>query len=222
MDKDKSILEKIADTVKDVAKTASDAASYALKADEPGLKADERAVAYMPLAGDGLVSDPLMVPPVAAARPRRKKRAAPKRAAKKAARKTAAKKAAKKSTGKTGSKAAKKSIAKKSKKMTAKEAHKEEDAPVRRTSASVSAGLAFRRNTRSSSLGARSREPLAIALNALRPTRREGPYTAAVVWGTRRWLWQKGPLVVMGPCMRRGDEGICHPIRVRNSRISVY
>src|SRR6267154_4444815 len=95
MGKDKSILEKITDTVKDVAKTASEAASQALRADEPGLKADERAAAYMPLAGDGIVSDPLMVPPVGATRPRRKKRAAQKRAAKKAGKKTAAKKVAK-------------------------------------------------------------------------------------------------------------------------------
>ena len=67
MDKDKSILEKFTDTVKDIASTATEAASQALKADEPGLRADERAAAYVPLAADGLVSDPLMVPPVAAA-----------------------------------------------------------------------------------------------------------------------------------------------------------
>ena len=64
MDTDKSILEKFTETVKDVAKAATDAPSLALKADAPALKADERAVAYMPLAADGLVSDPLMVPPV--------------------------------------------------------------------------------------------------------------------------------------------------------------
>src|SRR3982074_435944 len=78
--KDKSILEKITDTVKDVAKTASEAASRALRADEPGLKADERAAAYMPLVGEGMVSDPLMVPPAAAVRPRRKQPGLPKRA----------------------------------------------------------------------------------------------------------------------------------------------
>jgi len=72
----------VTETVKDVAKTAADAASFALKTDTPALKADERAVAYMPLAADGLVSDPLMVPPVAPVRKR--KPAAAKRAAKKA------------------------------------------------------------------------------------------------------------------------------------------
>ena len=39
MDKDKSILEKFTDTVKDIASTATAAASQALKADEPGLRA---------------------------------------------------------------------------------------------------------------------------------------------------------------------------------------
>ena len=67
MDKDKTVLEKITDTLKDVAKTATDAASEALKTDRPALKADERAVAYMPLAADGLVSDPMLAAPVAAA-----------------------------------------------------------------------------------------------------------------------------------------------------------
>ena len=39
MDNDKSILEKIADTVKDIATLATDAASHAMKAEEPPLKA---------------------------------------------------------------------------------------------------------------------------------------------------------------------------------------
>jgi len=37
--KEKSILEKFTDTVKDIASTTTEAASRALKADEPGLKA---------------------------------------------------------------------------------------------------------------------------------------------------------------------------------------
>jgi hypothetical protein len=57
MDNDKSLLEKITDTVKGIATVAADAASHALKAEEPPLKADETAVTYMPLAADGLVSD---------------------------------------------------------------------------------------------------------------------------------------------------------------------
>ena len=65
MDNDKSILEKIGDAVKDLAKVATDAANDVMKVDAPALKADERALAYMPLAAEGLVSDPLMMPPVA-------------------------------------------------------------------------------------------------------------------------------------------------------------
>src|SRR4051794_18019922 len=118
MAKDKSILEKFTETVKDVAKTAADAASFALKTDTPALKADERAVAYMPLAADGLVSDPLMVPPVAPVRKR--KPAIAKRAAKKASKKSAAKKSAAKTTKRT----ARKSTGRKSNKTTRKIAKK--------------------------------------------------------------------------------------------------
>ena len=85
MAKNKSIIEKFTETIKDITTTATDAAGYALKTDTPALKADERAVAYMPLAADGLVSDPSMVPLVAPVR--RRKRATPKRATKKAAKK---------------------------------------------------------------------------------------------------------------------------------------
>ncbi len=67
MDNDKSMMEKITDTVKDITKAATDAVSDVMKVDAPVLKADERAVAYMPLAAEGFVSDPLMVPPVAVA-----------------------------------------------------------------------------------------------------------------------------------------------------------
>ncbi len=114
MGKDKSILDKITDTVKGVASTASDA----LKPDEEATKADERTATYVPLAADGLVSDPV-VPPVATPR---KRRAAPKRAAtsarrtaaaaKKAARKRSASKAGKKSAKKRSAKAAKKTAKK--------------------------------------------------------------------------------------------------------------
>ena len=62
-DKDKSIFEKFTDTVKEITNTATEAAGQALKTS----RADERAAAYVPLAADGLVSDPLMVPPAAAA-----------------------------------------------------------------------------------------------------------------------------------------------------------
>jgi hypothetical protein len=98
MDKDKSIIEKITDKMKDIAEIAADAANYALKAEEPPLKADNRTASYMPLAADGLVSDPMMVPPLAAAPVRKRKRAAPKRAGK-AAKTRGAKRAAKKPGG---------------------------------------------------------------------------------------------------------------------------
>jgi hypothetical protein len=122
MAKDKSILEKFTETVKDVAKTAADAASFALKTDTPAPKADERAVTYMPLAADGLVSDPLMVPPVAPVRKR--KPAIAKRAAKKASKKSAPRKSAGKITKKATKRTARKSTGRKSKKTTQKIAKK--------------------------------------------------------------------------------------------------
>jgi hypothetical protein len=104
MDNDKSILEKIADTVKDIANIAAEAADHALKAEEPHRKADATAAAYVPLAADGLVSDP-MVAPVAVAPVRKRKRAAAKPTANKATKKTA-RKSVKKSAGKAGRKSA--------------------------------------------------------------------------------------------------------------------
>ena len=90
MGTDKSILEKLTDTVKDIATLATDAASHALKAETPVPKTDEEVAMYMPLAADGLVSDPMMVPPIAIAPS--KKRAASKRVSKKAGKKTAGRK----------------------------------------------------------------------------------------------------------------------------------
>ena len=118
MDKDKSILEKFTDTVKDIASSASEA----LKAEEPA-KVETNA-AYMPFAAQGLVSDPLLLPPVAAERPRRKRPA--KTTAKKArARKPVAKRNAPKKARKTAktskrgrAKAASRNAARKSAKRT--------------------------------------------------------------------------------------------------------
>src|ERR1700761_8707803 len=104
MGKDKTILEKITDTVKDIATLATDAAGHALKP-EPSLKADERMAAYVPLAADGLVSDPTMVPVAAA--PVAQKRTAARRKAKKASKPTARK--AQKTSRNSVAKAAKKS-----------------------------------------------------------------------------------------------------------------
>jgi hypothetical protein len=111
MDNDKSIFEKITDKVKDIANIAADAAHEALKPEEPP-KAAEPSVSYIPLAADGLVSDPMLVPPIAVVPIRKRKRAAPKRVAKagKTARvKTSAKKAVKKSARKAAKTPSKKS-----------------------------------------------------------------------------------------------------------------
>ena len=104
MGKDKSILEKITDTVKDIANIAADAADHAMKADGAPPRAAERSAAYIPLAADGLVSDPMMVPPIAAAHAPRRKRAALRRTAR--ASKTKPKKAVKKSAPKAAKKTA--------------------------------------------------------------------------------------------------------------------
>jgi hypothetical protein len=103
MDNDKSIIRKFTETMKGLA----DSAAEALKAEEPP-KADQTAAGYLPFAAEGLVSDPLLVPP-AAARPIRKKRAANKSAAG-TARKSAPK-TANKSTRSRSRKAAGKSAA---------------------------------------------------------------------------------------------------------------
>src|SRR5258705_2701108 len=99
MGKDKSILEKFTGTMKDIANIAAEAADHAMKAQQPSPKAAERSAAYIPLAADGLVSDPMMVPPIAAAHASRRKRAASRRVAK-ASRKNRAKKTVKVSTAK--------------------------------------------------------------------------------------------------------------------------
>jgi hypothetical protein len=121
MGNDKSILEKFTDTVKGIAETATNAASQALKAEQPPVKEEDLAALSMPLAGDGFVSDPMLVPPAAAA-PRPRKRAAPKRSAGKAQKtaKTAGKKAVKKAAKQSARKVTKKSAVRKSSKAAKK------------------------------------------------------------------------------------------------------
>ncbi len=104
MGKTKSIGEKIAGTMKDIVSIAANAADHAMKTDKAPPKAVERSAAYIPLAADGLVSDPMMVPPIAAVHAPRRKRAASTRAAK-AGRKTPAKEVGKKSAAKPTKKA---------------------------------------------------------------------------------------------------------------------
>ena len=81
-DKEKSIVEKTVQTVKDIASTVSDAAKHAMEP-EP-LKPGEEAVTYTRMAGDGVVSDPMM-PPFVVIPPRKKStsKKAPKTTAKK-------------------------------------------------------------------------------------------------------------------------------------------
>jgi hypothetical protein len=124
MDKDKSILEKITDTIQDIANIAADAADHALKAEQPRPQVDQRAAAYIPLAADGLVSDPMMVPPLAATPAPRRKRAPSTRAAKQTRSKTARKavsksagNAAKKTAARPSASAATRTAKKTSKKM---------------------------------------------------------------------------------------------------------
>jgi hypothetical protein len=132
MDNDKSILEKFTDTVKGIASTAADAASAALKAEEPPLKDNDVVAVPLPLAGAGLVSDPVMlVPPIAAPAPRRKKRAAPKRSA--ARTQKTAKKAGKKASKKTAKKTAKKTTSKTAKKSAAGKSSRKSKKTVKRT-----------------------------------------------------------------------------------------
>jgi hypothetical protein len=134
MDNDKSILERFTDTVKDIANSASEA----LKAEEPPNVAQTNA-AYMPFAAEGLVSDPLLVPPIAAL-PLRRKRTAKKTAKKSSgrrkspARKTATKRAAPTKARKAaktsarGKKAASRSTTRPSAKRTTKRATKRRSA----------------------------------------------------------------------------------------------
>ena len=126
MDKDKSILEKITDTMKDIANIAADAADHAMKAEQVPVKAAERSAAYIPLAADGLVSDPMMVPPIATVHAPRRKHAASRRAGK-ASRKTPAKKTVKKSAAKPTKKATarrSRSAAQASARKTSKKTHR--------------------------------------------------------------------------------------------------
>jgi hypothetical protein len=130
MGKTKSIGEKIAGTMKDIVSIAANAADHAMKTDEAPPTVDERSAAYIPLAADGLVSDPMMVPPIAAAHAPPRKRAAARRAAR-PRRKTRAKTAVKKSVAKPAkktaagrSRSAAKTTARKTSRKTAKKAPK--------------------------------------------------------------------------------------------------
>jgi hypothetical protein len=126
MGKDKSILEKITGTMKDIANIAADATDHAMKAEEAPPKADQRSAAYIPLAADGLVSDPMMVPPIAAAHAPRRKRAGSRRAAK------AGSKTARKAASKSARKTAKKSPARRSSDVVGTAARKTAKKPARK------------------------------------------------------------------------------------------
>jgi hypothetical protein len=103
------LVDKINDAVENITTTVSDAVQHAMEPDP--VRPSEQPVAYMPMAGDGLLADPMMPPFVVI--PRRKKstsKNAPKESGKKAAKKTvkkSAKKAAKKLSAQKTKKAAK-------------------------------------------------------------------------------------------------------------------
>jgi hypothetical protein len=129
MGKDKSILKKITDRVKDIA----EAANRALEAEQqPARKADDPAAVYVPLAADGLVSDPMMLPPTPVAPAPRMRRGVSKRAAKKASRKTATK-----AVGKPASKVARKSAARRSGKSVKANVRRANKKTARRKAAKV-------------------------------------------------------------------------------------
>jgi hypothetical protein len=137
MGDDKSIRQKIADGLKDLANIAANAANDALKAEASKPKSDE-AASYIPFAAEGLVSDPMLVPPLAAV-PRKRKRVAAKPVAKSAVRKTATKAAkksaagkSKKRTGNAAKKATKKATKKAAKKTTNKTATKTKNRATRK------------------------------------------------------------------------------------------
>jgi len=118
MAKEKSILDKFADTMKGLA----DSASQALKSEEPA-RVDESAAAYMPFAAEGMVSDLPPVPPIAT-QPVRRKRARSEKGkhhAAKRSRKTAAAKPARKAAAKSaraGTKAVARKAARKASRKT--------------------------------------------------------------------------------------------------------
>ena len=140
MDNDKSILEKFTDTVKGIASTAADAASAALRAEEPPLRDNDVVSVPLPLGAVGLVSDPMLVPPIAAPAPRRRKRTASKRKAG-PAQKTA-KKSGKKAAKKTAREAGKKTAPRTAKKAARKTAKK----AVRKTAKQSAAGKPSRKS----------------------------------------------------------------------------
>jgi hypothetical protein len=124
MAKQKSILDKFADTMKGLA----DSASLALKSEEPA-RVDEGAAAYVPFAAEGMVSDLLPVPPTAT-QPARRTRAPSetgKRRAAKRSRKTAAAKPARQATAKSGG-ARTKAAARKSARKTSRKTLKRDGA----------------------------------------------------------------------------------------------
>ena len=109
-DEEKNVIEKLVDKINDVvenmATTASEALQHAMEP-EPE-KPDEQAVAFMPMAGDGLVAGTAMPPLVIV--PRRKKsisKKAPAKSAKKATKKSGKKTVSKSSAKKKDAKARK-------------------------------------------------------------------------------------------------------------------
>src|SRR5258708_5992825 len=92
---EKSVLEKMVDKVNDAVEnlvnTASAAAMKAMEPDET-MAGRGSAQMYMPLAADGMVTDPILMAPMSIAPAPGKKRTAPKKTVTKNTRKVSAKK----------------------------------------------------------------------------------------------------------------------------------
>jgi hypothetical protein len=146
MDNDKSILEKITDKVKEITDIASHAVDEALKPEEPPRRTDEPLATYIPLAADGLISDPMALPPFAVAPARARKHAAPEPAARVG--KKPAKAAVRKSAGKNAKRSAKRSAKKPAKKSVKKSVKKSAKQSVK-TSARKSSATRSRKTAKS-------------------------------------------------------------------------
>ena len=121
------MVDRINDAVESIVNTASEAAMKAMEPESP--KTAEQPIASLPLAGDGLVSDPFLTTLPVAPAPAARKRAGSKKAAKKSAKKPAGKttkkaptRSAANKSNKKSKKASKNSAKKIAKKKTAKKA----------------------------------------------------------------------------------------------------
>jgi hypothetical protein len=138
---EKSAIEKMVDRINDavesIVNTASEAAMKAMEPESP--KTAEQPIASLPLAGDGLVSDPFLTTLPVAPAPAARKRAVSKKAAKKSA---------KKSAGKTAKKAPKRSAANKPNKRSKKSSKKSAKRSAKKVAKKKNAKMAVRKSAK--------------------------------------------------------------------------